>query len=313
MNVTSKKFLQHCVILNSRYEVLAKIPSKAHFNNMISACTISTILTIPTILLNGISVFTIKKCPQLKKKIAYFLIMAQSLADLAVGCVGLPLVSYLCFSQALDSANCFSQWLIRSFMIIPFLLSLMTLAVMSIERYMSIVHPTKHRNMVTKRKITQILFGGFLFILVAIVALLFLESKMLYGFVIICMALFLPIAIFVYVKIFFAIQKLNPPGNVGDTSAANGQNKRSFLKKIQAAKSCFLAVGCFLGCFVAGICLLSSWSYVDKVHFAALRAWAGTVMNLNSSLNSIIFFWTRPLLRKETFKILKNICTQKTR
>ena len=307
MNDTHEEFFQRCVLLSLRYETLVKIPSAAHFTNMISAGIFSTILIIPTILLNGISVFTIKKCPQLREKIAYFLIMAQSLTDLTVGCVGLPLMSYLCFSQALEAANCFWRRFMVRFMIFPFSLSLITLAAMSIERYMSIVHPVKHRNMVTKRKITVFLVGGCLFMLIAMVALTFLQSKLLYSFLISCMVLFLLLVIFVYTKIFFAFQKQNSPRSIADTSATNGQTKRLLLKKIQQAKSCFLAVGCFFGCFIAGICLLSSWSYVDKVHFTALRAWAGAIMNLNSSLNSVIFFWTRPLLRNETFKILKNM------
>ena len=311
MNDTSEEFFQHCVMLNLRYEVFAKIPSKAPFNNLISACTVSTILIIPTILLNGISVFTINKCPQLKEKFAYFLIMAQSLADLTVGLVSLPLLSYLCFSQALGTSNCFWHRFILNFTILPFLLSLITLTAMSFERYMGILHPIKHRYMVTKRRITLFLVSGCLFMLVAIVALLFLQSEMFHGFLMICTALFLLIAIYVYTKIFFVIQKRNIPGNVGDTSGINGQNRRSFLKKIKQAKSCFLAVGCFFGCFAAGIFLLSSWFYVDKVHIMGLRAWAGAVMNLNSILNSIIFFWIRPLLRNETFKILKNMCTLK--
>jgi hypothetical protein len=272
---------------------------------MISACSVITFLSLPTIFLNGISVFTIMKCPQLKEKIAYFLIMVQSLADLAVGFVGLPSLSYLCFSQALGSPNCLSLRLIANITILPFLISLITLTVMSIERYISIVHPIKHRNMVTKRRIKHFLVGGFLLMLTATITLSFLQSQMFERFLIICMLLFILLALFVYTKIFLAIKKLNPPGNIGDISTSNGQNQRLFLKKIQQGKSCFLAVGCFLGCFLAGICLLATVSFVDKAHSFALRAWAGAVMNLNSSLNSIIFFWTRPLLRNETFKILK--------
>ena len=181
----------------------------------------------------------------MKEKISYFLIMAQSFADLAVGCVSLPLISYLCFSQALESANCLSQQFIVKFMILPFSLSLITLTAMSIERYMSIVHPVKHRIMVTKRKITLFLVGGCLFMLIAMVALTFLQKKMLYGFLIFCMVLFLLLAIFVYTKIFFAIQKQNSPRSIGDTSATNGHIKRFFLKKIRQAKSCFFCCGMF--------------------------------------------------------------------
>ena len=314
MNDTDEEFFQRCLMLNFRYETLTKIPSTAHFNNMINAAGIfSTILILPTTLLNGISVFTIMKCPQLKQKVAYFLIMTQSLADLTVGFVSLPLISYICFDRKLEFAYCFWPQVMVRLMILPFLLSLITLTVMSVERYISIVHPTKHRNMVTKRKITKFLVGGCLFMLTTMFALTFLPNKILGGLLIIVMALFLLLAIFVYTNIFFVVQKLNPPRSIGNTSALNSQNKRSFLKKIQQAKSCFLAVGCFFGCFFAGIFLLSSSSNADEAHLFVSRAWAAAVMNLNSSLNSVIFFWARPLLRNETLKTLKNMCTLKVR
>ena len=85
MNTTNEELFQHCNLFNSRYQVFNKIPPKAVFNSMLSACTVISILIIPTIFLNGVSVLTIMKCSQLKEKIAYFLIMVQSLADLAVG------------------------------------------------------------------------------------------------------------------------------------------------------------------------------------------------------------------------------------
>ena len=87
----------------------SKIPPKAVFSSMISACTVIMILSIPTIVLNGVSVVTIMKCSQLKKKIAYFIIMIQSLADLVVGCVSLPLMSYVCITDAFGIGDCFTQ------------------------------------------------------------------------------------------------------------------------------------------------------------------------------------------------------------
>ena len=109
MNTTNEELFQHCNLFNSRYQVFSKIPPKAVVNSMLSACTVITTLIIPTILLNGVSVLTIMKCSQLKEKIAYFLIMVQSLADLAVGFFSIPFMSYTCITDALGTADCFRQ------------------------------------------------------------------------------------------------------------------------------------------------------------------------------------------------------------
>ena len=126
MNNTNEELFQDCFVFNSKYQVLTKVHS----------CTFVTILIIPTILLNGVSILKIMKCSQLKEKIAYFLIMVQSLADLAVGFVTLPLFSYVFITQTLGNADCFRQRLILIIMNIPFSISLTILTAMTVDRYM---------------------------------------------------------------------------------------------------------------------------------------------------------------------------------
>jgi hypothetical protein len=307
MNTTNEEIFQYCGLLKSRYQLFSKIPSKAIFTSMISACTVITILIIPTILLNGVSVVTIMKCPQLKEKIAYFLIMVQSLADLAVGFISLPFMSYVCITDAFGIGDCFRHLVIVNVIMIPTLISLITLTAMTVERYMSIIHPIKHRNLVTKGGLIVFLVCGILFITVCN-ALSVLQSQLLGSFLGIYMLLFLLLATFVYTKIYFALQNLKRPGSVGDNATRNSQNERKLVKKIKLVKSCFLAVACFFLCFSAAIIILLLESYVDSPDFSWLRMCAGAIVMLNSSLNSVIFFWTRPLLRNEAFKVLKKMC-----
>ncbi len=308
MNTTNEEFFQHCSLLNSRYQVLVKIPSKTVFNNMISACTVLTILITPTILLNGISVITIMKCSQLKEKNPYFLIMVQSLADLVVGFVTLPLMSYVCITEVSGEADCFRQLVIVQVMTLPFFISLITLTVMTVDRYMCIVHPLKHRTLVTKTKLTVFLVSGSLFMTVCN-ALSVLQSQLLKGFLGTCISLFLLLAVFVYSKIFFTIKNQRRPDNVVDNTLSKSQNERKFVKTIKLVKSCFLAVACFLLCFFTAIVILLFEPNADTPDYSVLKLWAGTIMTLNSSLNSLIFFWARPLMRNEAYKVLKKMCT----
>ena len=312
MNTTNEELFQHCNLFKSRYQVFSKIPPKAVLNSMLSACTVISILIIPTILLNGISVLTIMKCSQLKEKIAYFLIMVQSLADLAVGFISIPFMSYTCITDALGTADCFTQLVVVNVMPLPILISLITLTAMTVERYMSVIHPVKHRNLVTKRRLTVFVVCGCLFITVCNVLLSVLQSQLIGGFVSIYTSLFLLLTIFVYTKIYFALKRLKHPGNVGDNGTQNNQNRLNFVKKLKLAKTCFLVVACFLLCFLAAIVILLFQPYVERSGYSVLKIWAGTAMTLNSSLNSVIFFWTRPLLRNEAFKVLKKMCTSRT-
>jgi hypothetical protein len=306
MNTTSEKLFQHCVLLNTKYQVLAKIPSKAYFNNMISACSVVMILIIPTILLNGISVVTIRKCSQLREKIVYFLIMVQSLADLAVGLVSLPLSSYICITEAFAKADCFTQRFLIIIASLPFFMSLAALTALTVDRYLSILHPIKHRTMMTKRKITVFLVCAFVFITVA-TFLSLLKTKVLEDVHDIYLSFFLLLAVFSYTRIFIAIKTRKPPGNVN--VVAEREKERKFLKEIKLVKSCFLAVACFFLCLTAGVTILYSQPYEDHTpEFTMFKIWAGTARILNSILNSLIFFWTRPLLRTEAFKVLKKIC-----
>ena len=275
---------------------------------MISACTFQMLLIIPTILLNGISVITIMKCPQLKEKIAYFLIMTQSIADLAVGFISLPLMSYVCMTQILGNADCLTQRIILVIASFSFFMSPTALIAMSVDRYLSVVYPLKHRVMVTKKKITHFLAYGNLFML-AFTDVSVLKVKVLDAFHSTYLLLFIILAIFVYTKIFITIRNKKRPGNVAENTTQNRENQRKFLKEVKLVKSCFLAVASFLLCYLAGASLVAFQPYPnDTPNAVLLKVWAGTASLLNSSLNSIMFFWTRPLLRSEAFKVLKKTC-----
>jgi hypothetical protein len=45
--------------------------------------------------------------------------------------------------------------------------------------------------------------------------------------------------------------------------------------------------------------------------FRLLQSWAITLALFNHSLNSVIFFWTRPMLKSEAKKVLKSIWESK--
>ncbi|CAB3979213.1 melanocyte-stimulating hormone receptor-like [Paramuricea clavata] len=115
---------------------------------------------------------------------------------------------------------------------------------------------------------------------------------------------------YAYTRIFLAIRHLRFSGDkIGDCStgqsSSNLERKRS-LQEQKFAKSCALVVVINYLCYFPSIV---SYLYFkdDPVNFRVSHSWSMTVYALNSILNSVIFFWKRPLLREEALKVLRDI------
>ena len=296
-----------CFLLNAEFMIYSDKPSQSVYTSQVIVSTFTIILIIPTLILNGISVLTILKSSNLKEKVAYTIIMLQSLADLAIGFVSMPVFFYLVMPKiSYNFASCIGQLLLLRVMVIPFLLSLLVLTGMTMERYIGVQYPLRHRTLITKKRviISMCLGGGF--IIFTFTPLSFLQTSFTGRFLSTSQVCFLIFSTFVYTKIFITIKQRKIPGNSEDSTRCF--NRRTFLKEIKLVKSCFLAVLCFFVCFLTSVLLpyiTTSGSFLYKI----LRPLATLSVLVNSSLNSIIFFWTRPQLRNEALTVAKHICT----
>ena len=311
----STSFFQLCSLLKAEKEVIVKYPSQAHLIYRISVCVFFLLLTIPAVTLNGVSVITILKCPQLKQKIAYFLLMMQSITDLTVGLISLPALGILgLLTATTGSVHCVGRVLMSRLIPLLVLVSTLTLFTMTMERYFGVLHPLKHRTLITKKRILVFFScGASLMFAIATSSIIF-GNQMLNIATSISMATLLFVAAFVYTKIFKVIRNKGCPGNpypnnisAAEQPSSNRQSSRNFLKDIKLVKSCYLAVVCFSVCFLAGIVTAVPFSF-STLSWEVFRSWSTSLIMLNSSLNSIIFFWNRPLLRNEAKKVLKNLC-----
>ena len=286
------------------------IPSDKYVANQASACVVYIILFIPTVLLNGISIFVIQKSSQLKEKPCYFVIRIQSAIDVAIGVLSLPLhATHILLKDIVHVENRLICWI--NFMVSYFLVSfsLLTLCGLSFERYLGVVHPFVHRTHVTKKRILKyeccagFLILAALFIMPESVSdvfeLMFMFAEALFSLVLL---------VFVYTRIFITARKSirSVNGPVGNAVADNSgkSSKGSFLKEVKLAKSCFLVVCTFGLCYLPLMALLLSLNALNAEMLEMLWSWALCLSFLNSSLNSIIFFWSKKQLRKEVKKLL---------
>ena len=299
-----------CNILGTTHAVITKLPSERLVINHIFAMAFNITLTIPTILLNGAAAITILKSYQLKSKPCYFMILVQSLNDFAVGVLGIPFFVFYLASGIGGLTNCIVATLAIWSTIIPLGISTFTLCVMSIERYIAIKHPYAYRIQVTQKRLT-ILVGCSAAVVLVIVILSFLYEKLFMIYALVKLTFVFFFVSFVYAKIYVIVRKLSRSENVQCELSPEGNvtRRKLFLQEVKRAKSCFIVVFCFsLLWFLPTTMIILFTKNLNQFERLASQVWCFTFGLCNSSFNSLIFFWTNALLRKETFKMFRGFC-----
>ena len=104
---------------------------------------------------------------------------------------------------------------------------------------------------------------------------------------------------------FLAVRKLSRaqvmPNNIQEENRTETLSKREqFLRDVKLMKTCFMVLLCFLLCYLPFAVYFSlSKGIMNKYDKLVLQSSATTVMMMNSTFNSLIFVWGKPLLRKE--------------
>ena len=269
---------------------IESVTSREVFVSHLIFCVINAVLSVLTICLNSISAMAYWNSTELKRNTAHFLIMILSLNDLVVGIICGPLyVAVLAREYSLRKFSCFIRGIQLFLLLLICGCSLMTLVLMNFERYLAIVHPIFHRTKVTKGLLVKCLI---------VTTCLSVESF-----------LFMSALVFIYVRIYFASRKsfhtfrrmnitnASPQGQ--DTSQLE---REQHLRNLRLVKSCCIVVVCFLPACVL-VTVISNYNELTYMFHTC----AETLLLLNSSLNSLIFFWKNKLLRKEAQRVLKRL------
>ena len=287
-----------------------QFPSRKYVISQIFYLVVSGVLIIPTVLLNSISALTIWKSSHLQEKVCYFLIFIQSFSDMAVGVISIPANFALAALELRGIANCIHVVVLLAIAYVPAGTSLTTTCLLTFERYLSILHPVVHRSHVTKTRMLICVCCGTVWFAIIGPVLRVISEEISTVLNEAAVAIVLIFNTFAYVRIYFAVKKMRfSNDSIGDYSTEQVSSKqmgerRKSLRERSLAKSCALVV---LICYVCYLPFAVCYIYFsdDPIHFRVTTFWSWTVVTLNSSLNSVVFFWKRPLLRQEAMNILK--------
>ena len=312
----SENFITTCQILGTSQILIKRIPSESYLINNISVIIFNAVLMIPTISLNFVASITILKSSQLKNKPCYFIILVQSVVDLGVGFFGIPSYIFIVSTLTGGLSNCFVKSLMLRFGSISVLVSMITVSVLTWERYIAIIHPYAYKTKVTNKRLMRFTISSAV-LLFFLLILSYITEDLVRVYTTLSAALVFLFAAFAYTRIYLTARKLahSPPNQPQNVTARNNVTRmKLFGQEIQVAKSCFIVVACFFSlCVLPQVIAFSYYADLTKFENVEIWAWVGTVVQLNSSVNSLIFFWTKKALRNEGIKFLKTIpCVRKT-
>ena len=262
-------------------------------------CVVNIIFTFFGVFSNTLVIVCFLKSSQLRKKLCNFMVMVLSCFDLLAVIANHPaFVLYLVIwlTEDYDTLHKMGIYVHFATMFLGF--SFFALLVMNIERYMAVYYPIFHRNSVTRRRLITLL--AILFILHATVTIISANDLIVVQVVgfIIFIAIAFPPFMFLNYKLFKISRTIRR-----NNAILPGKRTTVNMKIIS---TCLLAGACLLIFSIPSTFFLvfsfDEHSSMNNVKLSYI--WAVTVCTMNSTFNSLIFFWKNNILRTEGLKIL---------
>ena len=298
-------FFTHEIIM------ITGLPSNVYYINFIIGLLFNILLTVITIFLNSVTILAYARSAQLKSKKTYFLIMLLSVNDLLVGLFGNSSFVLILITIIIGYPRCKMYILFEFASFYPAALSVMTLFGLNIERYLSIIHPLYHRTKVTKSRLLKMLVGFWFLIITLRLSYLVLGRIMniIISFVLVFIAFS---TLYIYVSICIATRRRSRVAETRETEGRGTEprvpigrtNQGDKLRNMKMTKSCAIVVAMAFACNVP---FAFTHSLPTSNILTLLALWSITLSLSVSSLNSLVFFWKNPILRKEAKKLFRNI------
>ena len=276
-------------------------------------CVVNVIFICAGMFLNILVIVSFwKSSAYLRNKLCNFMIMVLSCFDFLVVMTGHPLlILRLFWSTEKYDLLAMVQTMFGHLLNLFIGFSIITLLVMSIERYLGAYYPFFHRTSLTRRRLLTLL--AILCIVPIILTIISVNDLVVSASVvlIIFFVIVFPPFAFLNYKLFKISRKVR-------RDIANRRNNStspdvsSLHGNLKSISTCLLAVGCPLFMYILAFFLIK-FNFAEKSTSQNARVdrfWGATVANANSTLNCLIFFWKNDVLRKEGTKILKSVKTR---
>lgn len=274
-------------------------------------CALNVVLSLAATLGNFVVLLALRKTSALHSP-SKALLSNLALSDLAIGLIAQPIFVIYAVSSLTKGTLQVKTNLVIAITILSLLLSsvsLLTMTVISTDRFLALLLKTRYRQEVTVTRVIAVLFGVWL--LGAAVATVnhFNSEKgkvIALGLLLFCVAT----TSFNYFNIYRLMRQHRGRVFVHVEHASDGTvpdlRMTRFRRSVSGALYVYLAL---LLCCLPYLCVaLVSLFYDWSTALVVSRHISETVMYLNSSLNPLLYCWTSRDMRRATWRTLKHPC-----
>ena len=280
-------------------------------------CVVNVIFICAGMFLNLLVIVSFwKSSVYLRKKLCNFMIMVLSCFDFLAVITNHPVLILRLIFWSTEKYDLLAMIQIYEHFTNLFIaFSVMALLVMSIERYLGAYYPFFHRTSLTRHRLLTLLAIFFTIpIILAIISVNNLVTSYPVVLGIFFVIVFPPFAFFNY-KLFKISRKVrrdiaNRRDMANRQDNSTSPDVSSLHVKLKNISTCLLAVGCLLLMYITPAFFFIAFNFAEKSTSENTRVakfWTSTVVNANSTLNCLIFFWKNDVLRKEGIKVLKSL------
>lgn len=305
-----------CILVANTEDVILKYENQSYVVSQIILCTFYVFLAFLTACLNGVAIFTINNCDSLKRNLCYYLVMLQSCCDLVTGLISIPLYGFFNVSETAQVLSCQFRYYATSLAPAPSGVSFAMMVALSFERYTSIVHPIIHRNRLSQKIFLKYLLVNIVIYVTTTASSPFWSSIFYIGYTFHRFLLLATVGYF-YVTIYQTtkgrLRLKKQQVNYSLNLSAKNKISREFLIQRKLTKTCFLTCVAYVSCYLPLVCIIIATIEFEKKSLPLLRqyqSWGVAISSMNPCLNSIIFFWTRPALRREIKKVMSRMLSK---
>ena len=285
--------------------------------NVLFLCAVNIIFMVTGALLNSLVIFSLLKSALYRQKLCHFMILVLCCFDLAVATVTHPVLLSSTIYLHLGDYNQLREQIRLYICVLLDGLSMWSLIMLNIERFLGVVYPIFHRTSVTRKRLLAV-FAFFISINIIQSSLTFRNIIPDNVLIVAYLPLYFLTLFFLNYKMYFVAKaKLKNKTHPEAPSASDNEEIKKVAFSLKKISTCILVVACYFFCCCPAIVLCGLFSvkkiplYDEKVISSSL--WLSTFVSMNSTFNCLIFFWKNSLLRREGIKILKCIRTASSR
>ncbi|XP_078381785.1 adenosine receptor A2a-like [Oculina patagonica] len=295
------------------------LPSDSEVDDLYSAyianCVINCFLAYTAIMLNIVTIHTLRKTSSLSKPLRT-LLLSLAVSDVGVGLLDGPLYILLIGKWLhLRIHDCI---IYKAFVLVTNFLfgaSFFGIVAISVDRFLAIHLHLRYQELVTHKRVVAMVISIWVLSAFLSLVLFWLPSDLRSMFLSAGGVVFLFVTTIVYLRIFLAVQ--NHKNQIQALQiqevqqvAQNGNmaNRAMFVSLRKSAVGVFYVYVVFLICYLPRFIFLATRTIQEpSVALKGFLHFSWTLLFLNSSLNPLIYCWKMGHIRHAFMEILRNM------